>query len=410
MGMTTQSQFGRLWSWFLALTVLAGSLHTLPAATVAILPGERERAPSAELVARLEVALSSAPDTALVERAQLHRIMAEQRLDAAGLLKPSASIQLGKLVGADVFLFINQFTTTNSSIIEGRWLEARTGIVLEKRLFEARTLADDLGPVLAQHQSALRRLAVAPGQRHPMAILGFRSEEPGREFDGAIAALEAMVSAGLWGMPEVLLMDREHLDQLVAEKHLAGGELNLAGSALLLEGGIRHTPDRTKWVATARVKFLSGTEVWRDSVTVSPADLAQARDHLVEALASHLKTSVKVQAGDTEREAKEFSDQVGILFSHGEHQASSRAAEAAFALCPCLKHRIQLADNLSAVSYSQFTRTFGYSSRFKPVVSGGMLHMAAHPDIPSEQKQKYYQRLSGSGICRSPLWQSIKPH
>jgi len=65
---------------------------------LAILPGEGERAPAEEAIAQLEVALTGMKDITLLERAEVRKILAEQKLSAAGLSDPATAIALGKLI------------------------------------------------------------------------------------------------------------------------------------------------------------------------------------------------------------------------------------------------------------------------------------------------------------------------
>lgn len=49
---------------------------------LAIIPGEGERAPEEELVATMEVALSEMEGVTLLERAQMRRVLTEQKISA----------------------------------------------------------------------------------------------------------------------------------------------------------------------------------------------------------------------------------------------------------------------------------------------------------------------------------------
>jgi hypothetical protein len=61
----------------LVLTVATIAAQTKPVA-LAVLPGERDRAPAEVEVAQIETMLSTDPDIALVERQQIRAVLAER--------------------------------------------------------------------------------------------------------------------------------------------------------------------------------------------------------------------------------------------------------------------------------------------------------------------------------------------
>ncbi len=75
---------------------------------VAIVPAEGKRAPSEAVVARLEVMLSNELGIGLVERALVRKVLAEQELTASGLTDPATAVRIGRLVAADLFLFVEK--------------------------------------------------------------------------------------------------------------------------------------------------------------------------------------------------------------------------------------------------------------------------------------------------------------
>jgi hypothetical protein len=358
---TRQSSFPKCvhsWSgWLPAMYLVTASWFSpglAPAVTtLAILSGERERAPSAELVARIEADLSSTPDLALVERALLRKVLAEQELNAAGALKPGASVRLGRLLAADLFLFIHKVASQETAGLDLQWVETRTGVVLQRRLVMDRGVDRNREAIIELNSAALKRLTIPPAGRQAMAILGLRSEEPGRAFDGPLAALEALLAADLATIPTLALLEREHLEHLTAEKNLAGGELALRASALLLEGGIRHSPDKSRWIATVLVTQLQGGAPARASVEVDVGDISGAREQLAGAVAKLLELPLRIQGGKARQEAAVFATQAALLLAHDDMEGGVRAAEAALALCPCEEHREQAAGAWAWLSYKR---------------------------------------------------------
>ena len=73
---------------------------------IAILTGDGDRAVSDATLAQLEVALTSVKDITLLERAEVRKILADQKLSAAGLSDPATAVKLGKLLSVELFLFV----------------------------------------------------------------------------------------------------------------------------------------------------------------------------------------------------------------------------------------------------------------------------------------------------------------
>lgn len=153
-----------------------------------------------------------------------------------------------------------------------------------------------------------------------------------------------MLAADLQANPSVILLDRKHLGQLSAERDLARARLKLAHSTLLLERGLRHSPDKHDWVITVHLKSLNSDQPDRMTLTVEAGNLRQTRESMATALFDRFKLSRSdAPPASSEEEARIFSEQSALLCAHGERDAAARAAEAAFALCPCPDHRKQTA-------------------------------------------------------------------
>src|ERR1019366_4299702 len=113
----------------IALAVATVAAQTKPV-TLAVLPGERDRAPAEVEVAQIETALSADPDIALVERQQIRTVLAEQKLTANGLADAATAARLGQLLSADLFLFLEKLPNPTNAGWRVEVIEARTGVSL----------------------------------------------------------------------------------------------------------------------------------------------------------------------------------------------------------------------------------------------------------------------------------------
>ena len=126
---------------------LAAESSPVAPVRIAILTGEGDRAVAEPAIAQLEVALSADKDITLLERAQVRKILAEQKLSAAGLSDPATAVKLGKLLSVEMFLFVERMPQSNPAICRLQMTETLTGIVLTGGLLEESQIAGEMPEV-----------------------------------------------------------------------------------------------------------------------------------------------------------------------------------------------------------------------------------------------------------------------
>jgi hypothetical protein len=321
---------------------------------MAILTGEGDRAVEEPAIAQLEVALGAVKDITLLERAQVRKILAEQKLSAAGFSDPATAVKLGKLLSVEMFLFVERVPQSDPAVCRLQATETLTGIVLAGGLVEESQIAGDMPEVGKILQLGMEKYRVPPAERRYVGILSLRSEEQGPALDGLARTLWILLSSDLQACTNLILLDREHLEWLRQEKNLTAIEQALKTSTVLIEGGLHRNGEKVELALL--LEPLAGGELERISLRFLPKELEAFRKELVGAIAARLKLKPSSLAADPEQEGKAFLAQAKMLMEADMKDDYLRAAEAAYALWPDRETRFELAYAYNEQTISSFHR------------------------------------------------------
>lgn len=313
--------------------------------TVALIPGLGERVPLEADFARVEVALSTNGSFRLVERAQVRRVLAEQELTAAGLARAEHAAALGRLLAADLFVFVEQPPGGTNRTWRVQLIESRTGLALGHLVATGEALARDPAPLVSALVAALAKCGVPLAERHYLGVLGLRSEEIGRALDPLANLLEAWLPFDLATGSNVVLLDRLHLERLTTEETLSGLELQLKGSAVLVRGTLKRMPDAPLLLVRLAFQSPELSSLPPLTLTLATNDLPTLRRAVAAAVFGRLHVAPPAATAlESAREAALFSDRARALFLDGEYEAAAQAGEAAWALAPNLANQMKAAE------------------------------------------------------------------
>ncbi|NQU09830.1 hypothetical protein HQ590_03495, partial [bacterium] len=297
---------------------------------------------------RLEAAWLAQPGIAFVERAQLEKILAEYQLTGAVLVDPGQRVRLGQLVPADLLVFLDSIPKLPQPATRVQVTESKTGIVLASQIFENDGLLQDQQPALDLVQAAMAKRAVPEKDRHVLGFLDFRSAESGLLLEGTAAALGTLVMTDLARVPRIIVLEREHLQHLRAERDLTKLEQDLLASVRLVEGSISRGGDPSQLGVAILLRPLGAGESLRASLQVATNDLVAAKDPIAHKIAGLLQTTVPERASvDRLTEAGVFARQAGLWSKWGDRHRAVLAAETAFALDSSQSNRLLLAMTLT---------------------------------------------------------------
>ncbi|MEQ1858549.1 MAG: ankyrin repeat domain-containing protein [Chthoniobacteraceae bacterium] len=294
---------------------------------LAIVADEANEAAAIALTARL----GSAPGIELVERQEIDRILAEQRL-ARGLAANAASAgQLGAWLHADAFVFIRERDLLGTKTVESRLVRVSPGVVIETLhhpapIANATAWADALAP----HASAL---AMRATQRDALAVslLGVRSTLGSKNALELERTLGVLLRHRLGRDPRLVLLERSALDTLAAE---AGGDANTFWHGrYLVEGAVE--PDLAKPGAfrfSVRLQPAGGGEVIAGSGAGDREHPGAAVDAALQAALAKLRPGDARVSGDDLAEAQRFADEARVASLIQLYAPAMEAADAAWAL------------------------------------------------------------------------------
>ncbi len=301
--------------------------------TLALIEGQAARRPAPAVSATLQAAWFRQAGVTLVERDAVQKIVQEHQLAAANLTAIDSRLQLGRIIPADVLLFVQcvQGMPTPATRID--LTESRTGITLGSWIRDDADIQSHTAAVMEELGEALQKRQVPPGQRHLVGLLEFRGEESGLGLENQAVALGELAMPAISRIPNVIVLDREHLDHLRTEKELTALDQELRASLSLLEGGVRRTPDRKGLAVTVVLRPVAGGAPQNRMFDVLTNDIVGARTRVAAAVAEMLKTGPpKAVELDRAKEAALFGEQARCWDKWGDHARAVRAADAGFAL------------------------------------------------------------------------------
>ena len=193
-----------------------------------------------------------------------------------------------------------------------------------------------------------------PAERRYVGILSLRSEEQGPALDGLARTLWMLLSSDLQACPNLILLDREHLEWLRQEKNLTASEQALKSATVLVEGGLHRGQDQVE--LTLLLEPLAGGEPEKISLRFLPKELAAFRKELAGTIAARLKLKPPNLAEDPEQEGKSFLAQAMLMMAAGMNDDYLRAAEAAYALWPGRRTRYELIYAYNEQTFNGFHR------------------------------------------------------
>lgn len=281
----------------------------------------------------LTVHLAQTPGIETIERAEIERVLAEQKLTVEGLVETSARVRLGAVLRAKGLLFLNR-KNGDDAVFHVRLVETTHGFVAGFCLHRG---GSDLSGTVAAVHRFIANLDLPAEQRTGVTILTITDALPANLRQNPVvvevmAGIEERLLVELSALPGVLIMERRKLGDVAREGALAGAASPLMAAALLVDGSLGAGSELSgDWgdpnvALTLRVRHVStgATEVIREEGGL--LNLRTLRDRAIDTLCM---ATMKLR-----READEgtLKAEVGVLDALAT--GYPWASEAAFALAP----------------------------------------------------------------------------
>ncbi len=207
-------------------------------------------------------------------------------------------------------------------------------------------------------RASLQKELVPANERRYVALMDFRSEELDESLDGLADAMGVFVVNDLASSPSIVVLERNSLERVTAEKALTGMDQEIATSGVLLEGGVKRGEKPDEMTVHIAVKSVTDRRTLdRIAVTGDAKDIMSLRMRTDQAIVEKLRARpLEQKTASREQEAETFIIQAfGIL--RIDPDRATRAAEAAVALEPS-HDKIGRTIHIYQSAMSQFNGTF----------------------------------------------------
>ena len=310
--------------------LLPGNTGVRAAAT----PGSKARLsviadePNVALGDMLTAHLSAEPLLEIVERQELERILAEQRLTRQFAASALNYAQVAELLRADALLLIQARRVAGSQVVESRLIRVDPGLVLDT-IYAPAPIAKPIewSQSMSQRIKGLTAKVVRP-DAIALSFLNIRAAVSTRESRGLDRTLAVLLNDRLAHQPQYLLLERAAMDQLTFETN---GRF-WTGS-YLVDGTVEPALDGSgTFSLSIRLQPTRQGEALTFAIAGRRTDPAAAVDHLLTQMNARLGGSQVPTRRDLADEARRYHEESSWALAAEQPGVAQGAAEAAWAL------------------------------------------------------------------------------
>ena len=322
-------------SWFAILLVLLPAIASAGPVRVAVMSDPKD--PSAAII---EASLAGDAKLALVDRSQLTKVLADQKLSLTGAVSPDQAVTVGRLVNADVLVCLDSIPAeAGRKALAVVAFDAHNGVRLRDRLIAEPTEEASASLGAAVVQGAVAKAGGAAGQR-TLCLLSARNADLPRAMNGMVDAAGAMVERNLTEAPAFTILERGRLDKITAERNLPTAkpaDVKLLASVNLVELQVGRSGGADGEVRiVALITDTAGQSIGRVEATSKP-DAPAIAAAITPAILKTLGAAPAPVAGNAPApavEAARFLREGTLRAQHRDWPVAVRAMESAHALAP----------------------------------------------------------------------------
>lgn len=302
-----------------------GSAESPPAPTLAIINKHRDPAVADLLFSKL----AAGGEFALVERDQLARVLGEQELSSSAR---ESSVRTGKLIGADALLFVE----ADRSLLHLRLVETQRGERVSEAVFalEHPDFPAIVEATKARLAALARKLRTPPPERLYVALGPITTFDAKRGSAETLATLSTLLGVRLVQNERVIVVERERLAEVVAEKDLGAAPVGELSRADALVRGRLLAADAAQLRLEFQVQFARGSPGATFDATIDRTNLGEGAAAVAVKIAGLL--GLKDGAPDTSLAAEARGHYVsGLALLHAQlFEPALRSLETACLLDP----------------------------------------------------------------------------
>jgi hypothetical protein len=332
-------------------------------AKVALLTKETSNSAKA-LLDLAQVELSNDKSMALLDRQSIDRVLAEQKLNLSGLVDANMAVQVGKLLGVDLFAIVEP-GGKNGDALGIIVYDAVSGIKYVDQTISEQDLPQQVKDVAAATRTAVAKRAQGIAKLKTLCLQSVRNAELPRDRDTTCRSLGMILERRLLGSTSVGILERRRLEHLNKEKALpvARDSTELLTAVLVLDLEFGRPRLGAGLRATAIVSDGRGKPLHRASVEGADRNGGDVIEPLLQELLKYLRVAAAPQPVKPEQESARFFHEGEKAWSHKERLPAIEAMEAAVALnSRDVEARAKLALYLSDYGYKVLNPKEGYTS------------------------------------------------
>jgi hypothetical protein len=282
-----------------------------------------------------EAKISTDSAVQLVDRREIDKILAEQKLSTAGFVKEDQVLKVGRLLGVNLFAVLE--AAPNSKEVVGLVIfDAATGT----RVWDAAVPQDSLDAMTAGVKKAVQG-AAAKYQKldkglRTVCVTTVRNSGLPPSKDAICETIGFFLERNFVSSPSLALLERTRLDHVIKEKNLATDSRlkGLLASLVRVELEVGRGTDGKGIGATALLFDGQGKKLARASVNVASENAADVAQALQANVLKLLEAAPADSAPDRAKEAIRFAQEAAFWVFHGDRARARLSLNAAVALDP----------------------------------------------------------------------------
>ena len=207
----------------LGLFFTATAIGELHAATRIALVGSGGNGGVENVLDAATVLLSKDMDLQLLDRSEVGRVLREQEISLAGLVRAEHAVKAGQLLHADLFAVLEGALTNETGASPPFGLvvfDAKNGVRYADSALVASNVVSAASATAMAIRAAVAKAHRKPQDLHTVGLLRVRNADLPRQLDGLCDSVGLLLERELTASPGIAVLERRRLEQVNKERSL----------------------------------------------------------------------------------------------------------------------------------------------------------------------------------------------